>query len=94
MYGNYWEYGWNGTRTDEALPACSTLAPHGAGAKWDEDRAFCTTNHFMRTQLHTAPFRAWTDAGGADAGSVLNHGRSGAVLLDAGDAAYRAHLGC
>ena len=70
-YGNYWEYGWNGTRTDEALPACSTLAPRGAGAKWDEDWAFCTTNHFMRTQLHTAPFRAWTDAGGADAGSVL-----------------------
>ena len=46
----------------------------------------------MRTQLRTAPFRAWTDAGGADLGSVINHGRSGAVLLDAGDAAYRAHL--
>ena len=32
MYGNYWEYGWNGTRTDRPLPACAALAPRGGGA--------------------------------------------------------------
>ena len=84
VYGNFFEFGWNMTHTNQPL-YCDNVTDAN-------EQLYCESSKYARGPLREAIARPWSFEKGVDPDAVYYSGVGMSIVLDAGQEVYKNHL--